>query len=67
MKEPLQSVRLDRWLSAARFYKTRTQAAKACDGRKVKVNDIAAKPHKFLQVGDKLTIRHRGCYRNIEV
>ena len=66
-KEPLETVRLDRWLMAARFYKTRTQAAKACEGRKVKVNGSAAKPHKFLHVGDELTIHHRGRYRNVEV
>jgi ribosome-associated heat shock protein Hsp15 len=63
----LDSVRLDRWLSAARFYKTRTQAAKACEGRKIKVNGATAKPHKFLHIGDKLTIHHRGRYRDIEV
>ena len=66
-KKPLETVRLDRWLMAARFYKTRTQAAKACEGRKVKVNGSAAKPHKFLHVGDELTIHHRGRYRNVEV
>lgn len=67
MKEPPKTVRLDRWLMAARFYKTRTQAAKACEGRKVKVNGITAKPHKFLHIGDNLTIHHRGRYRDIEV
>jgi ribosome-associated heat shock protein Hsp15 len=67
MKEPLETVRLDRWLMAARFYKTRTQAAKACEGRKVKVNGITAKPHKFIHVGDTLTVHHRGRYRNLEV
>lgn len=69
MKEatPLETVRLDRWLSAARFYKTRTQAAKACEGRKVKVNGVTAKPHKFLHVGDHITIHHRGRYRDIDV
>lgn len=66
-KEPLEFVRLDRWLMAARFYKTRTQAAKACEGRKIKVNGSAAKPHKFLHVGDALTIHHRGRYRSVQV
>ena len=67
MKEPLETVRLDRWLMAARFYKTRTQAAKACEGRKVKVNGHTAKPHKFIYIGDSLTIHHRSRYRNIEI
>jgi len=67
MKKPLENVRLDRWLFAARFYKTRSQAVKACEGGKVKVNGRAAKPHKNLRIGDKLTIHHRGRYRNVEV
>jgi len=67
LKEPLEKVRLDRWLNAARFYKTRTQAAKACEGRKVKVNGQAAKPHKFIHVGDELTVHHRGKYRNLKI
>ncbi len=66
-KEPLTTVRLDRWLNAARFYKTRSQAAKVCDGRKVKVNGRTAKPHKFIHVGDRITIHHHTRYRNLEV
>ena len=66
-KEPLETVRVDRWLSAARFYKTRTQAARACEGGKVKVNGNTAKPHKFLHVGDKITVHVRGRYYNLEV
>jgi ribosome-associated heat shock protein Hsp15 len=61
------TVRLDRWLNAARFYKTRSKAARACDGRKVKVNGRTAKPHKFIHVGDRLTIHHYDRYRNLEV
>lgn len=67
MKEPPETVRLDRWLNAARFYKTRSQAANACNGRKVKVNGITAKPHKFLHIGDRLTVHQHGRYRNLEV
>ncbi|HDQ44145.1 MAG TPA: RNA-binding S4 domain-containing protein [bacterium] len=67
MKVPPETVRIDRWLMAARFFKTRSQAAGACEGRKVKVNDIAAKPHKALRVGDRVTIHHRGRYRNLDV
>lgn len=66
-KDPSETVRLDRWLNAARFYKTRSQAAAACDGRKVKVNGSTAKPHKFIRVGDKLTIHHHSRYRNLEI
>jgi len=66
-KPPLEEVRLDRWLIAARFYKTRSQAAKACEGRKVKVNGVSAKPHKIIRINDELTIHQRDRYRNIRV
>ena len=67
MKQPLTTVRVDRWLSAARFYKTRTQAARACEGGKVKVNGKSAKPHKFLHIGDEMTLHVHGRYRNLKV
>lgn len=67
MKEPLENVRIDRWLMAARFYKTRTLAAKACEGGKVKVNGRSANPHKLLRIGDSLTIHHYNRYRNIKI
>ncbi len=47
-----EKVRLDRWLWAARFFKSRTLAAKACDGGKVDVNGIRSKPHKPIRKGD---------------
>jgi len=51
------SVRLDRWLWAARFFKTRALSAAAIAGGKVQVNGTRAKPAKQLQVGDALRIR----------
>ncbi len=62
-----ETVRLDRWLMAARFYKTRSQAAEACNGGKVKVNGLSSKPHKMVRPGDRLTVHHHDRYRNIEV
>ena len=50
-------VRLDKWLWAARFYKTRGLAAEAIDGGKVEVNDVRAKRAKMVQVGDAVRIR----------
>ncbi len=50
-------VRLDRWLWAARFYKTRSLAAEAIDGGKVDVNGDRAKRSKLLQVGDTMRMR----------
>lgn len=52
-----RSVRLDRWLWAARFFKTRALAAAAIAGGKVQVNGTRAKPAKHLQVGDELRVR----------
>lgn len=50
-------VRLDKWLWAARFYKTRALAAEAVDGGKVDVNGDRAKRAKQLQVGDEVRLR----------
>lgn len=51
------SVRVDRWLWAARFFKTRGLAATAVAGGKVQVNGSRAKPAKQLHVGDSLRVR----------
>jgi len=50
------SLRADKWLWATRFFKTRSQATKACDGGKVKRDGETIKPSTTLKVGDKLTI-----------
>ena len=52
-----ESVRLDKWLWAARFFKTRALAAAAVAGGKVQVNGSRAKPAKPVQVGDNLRVR----------
>jgi ribosome-associated heat shock protein Hsp15 len=51
------TTRLDRWLWAARFFKTRALAAAAADGGKVQVNGNRAKPAKPLRVGDRVRVR----------
>jgi ribosome-associated heat shock protein Hsp15 len=51
-----ESVRLDRWLWAARFYKTRGLAHDACAGGKVDVNGQAAKPSRAVRITDRLRI-----------
>lgn len=50
-------VRLDRWLWASRFFKTRSLAAEAIDGGKVQVNDVRVKRSKQIEIGDVLHIR----------
>jgi ribosome-associated heat shock protein Hsp15 len=52
-----ESVRLDKWLWAARFFKTRALATAAVAGGKVQVNDSRAKPAKQVQAGDHLRVR----------
>ena len=52
-----ERVRIDKWLWAARFFKTRSLAAKAVDGGNVTLNGEHAKPSKDLKPGDELTIR----------
>ena len=51
-----ESVRLDKWLWAARVFKSRSLAADACDGGKVDVNDQAAKPARSLRPGDVVRV-----------
>jgi ribosome-associated heat shock protein Hsp15 len=50
-------VRLDKWLWAARFFKTRTLAAEAVEGGKVEVNGDRPKRGRPLQVGDEIRVR----------
>lgn len=50
-------MRLDKWLWAARFFKTRSLASAAVDGGHVEVNGERAKPAKNLRAGDALRIR----------
>ena len=56
MTDSPDSLRLDRWLWAARFFKTRSLAAAACAGGKVDVNDAAAKPARLVRVGDLIRL-----------
>ena len=50
-------MRLDKWLWAARFFKTRSLASDAVDGGKVKLNGTSTKPAKDVKVGDRLRFR----------
>ena len=55
----MDSVRIDKYLWAIRVYKTRSEAADACSGNKVKINGVNAKPSKAVKTGDVLEV-HKG-------
>src|SRR5215217_4710120 len=61
MDETEDKTRVDKWLWAARFYKTRSLAAEAVAGGKVQVNGERVKRAKPLQIGDEIRIR-QGAY-----
>ena len=65
--EPRETIRLDKWLWAARFYKTRSLAAEAVDGGKVHLNGQRSKPGKEVRIGSRLTISKDGLEWQIEV
>ncbi|MBK1712585.1 RNA-binding S4 domain-containing protein [Rubrivivax gelatinosus] len=60
-------VRLDKWLWAARFYKTRALAADEADRGRVSVNGLAAKPARELHVGDRVALRQGSVERVVDV
>ena len=60
-------VRLDKWLWAARFYKTRGLATDEIGKGRITVNDQVAKPSRELKPGDRLTLRHGAVTRTVLV
>jgi ribosome-associated heat shock protein Hsp15 len=63
----MNSVRIDKWLWAARFFKTRALASKACDLGRVHWNGKEAKPAREVRAGDLLRIRNEGGEFEVEV
>ncbi|GAY11341.1 RNA-binding S4 domain-containing protein [Pseudonocardia sp. N23] len=63
----MESTRLDRWLWSVRLTKTRSDAAAACRGGHVRVNDKPAKPATPVKVGDRIRARVNERIRIVEV
>ena len=63
----LTTLRLDKWLWAVRFYKTRTLATEACKKGSIKVENNSAKPSKEIKVGDKITIKLGPLLKEVQV
>ncbi len=58
---------MDKWLWAARFFKTRALASKACELGRVLSNNVEAKPAREVRVGDRLRVRNEGGEFEIDV
>jgi len=67
MSGTLANIRIDKWLWASRFYKTRALAAKACDLGRVRLNGALAKPARDVKVGDRLNVTNDSGLYEIEV
>ena len=54
----MADVRMDKWLWAARFFKTRSLAARACELGRIQSNGQPAKPSREVRVGDRLQVKN---------
>ena len=63
----MQRVRIDKWLWAARFFKTRSLAGKACELSCIELNGQITKPARDVKVGDSLQIKNEGGIFQVEV
>jgi ribosome-associated heat shock protein Hsp15 len=63
----MQGVRIDKWLWAARFFRTRALAAKACELGRIQSNHQPAKPAREVKAGDMLHIKTEGGEFEVEV
>jgi ribosome-associated heat shock protein Hsp15 len=60
-------MRLDKWLWAARFFKTRTLAAKACELNRVRAKGQPLRSSREVRVGDRLSIQNEGALFEVDV
>lgn len=67
MSEKEKSVRLDKWLWAARFYKTRNIARTMIEGGKVDYNGVRAKPSRTVEIGAKVKLLQGNVRKEVEI
>lgn len=67
MSELPLTLRLDKWLWAARFFKTRALAVEAVERHRVRLHDQPVKPGRDIRVGDRLQLVQVGWIREVEV
>jgi ribosome-associated heat shock protein Hsp15 len=63
----MSRVRIDKWLWAARFFKTRSIATRACDLGRIQINGLAVKPAREVHAGDMLQIKNDSGDFQVEV
>jgi ribosome-associated heat shock protein Hsp15 len=63
----MDGVRVDKWLWAARFFKTRALAAKACDLGRIQSNGVRLKPAREIHPGDRLQIENEAGTFHVDV
>lgn len=63
----MTSVRIDKWLWAARFFKTRSLASRACELGRIQSNSQPAKPAREIRIGDMLRVTNDGGDFHVEV
>ena len=63
----MDKLRIDKWLWAARFYKTRSLATEEIDKGRIRINDLEVKPAKEVKVGDTVALRQGPVTRTLVV
>ena len=66
MLEP-EKVRIDKWLWAARFFKTRSLATQACDQGRIMVDGQVVKPSRMVKTGDQIEVKRTGITLKVKI